>query len=226
MSAKISVIVVAAGRGSRYLTAFPKQYELIYGKTILRHTIDIFLNHPLTKDVTCVIHPDDVDLYTQATTGLNIPYVFGGETRQDSVMNGLKALKNTDLVFIHDAARPNLTIDKIDALISSFKDNETLGAILALPVTDTVKYVENGYIVKTLDRQNVFRAQTPQVFRFNVIYDCHIKAPHQNFTDDAALLEHFNHKVKIVLGDASNIKITEPNDTKIMSASSMSLFRL
>jgi 2-C-methyl-D-erythritol 4-phosphate cytidylyltransferase / 2-C-methyl-D-erythritol 2,4-cyclodiphosphate synthase len=221
MSAKISVIIVAAGRGSRYSIALPKQYELIYGKTILRHTIDVFLSHPSTKDITCVIHPDDIDLYTQSVTGLNISYVFGGETRQDSVISGLKALKNTDLVFIHDAARPNLTIDKIDALIESFEDSTTCGAILALPVVDTVKYVENGFIVKTLDRQNVFRAQTPQVFRFDTIYTCHVKAPHQNFTDDAALLEHFNHKVKIVLGDAANIKITEPNDTKFMSASSM-----
>lgn len=226
MPQKVSIIIVAAGRGSRYSTILPKQYESIHGKTILRHTIEAFLSHPLTHNIICVIHPDDVNLYNQAVTGLNIPYVFGGETRQDSVMNGLKALKDTDIVFIHDAARPNLSIDKIDALINSFKDIETLGAILALPVTDTVKYVENGFIVKTLERQNVFRAQTPQVFRFNVIYDCHINAPHHNFTDDAALLEHFNHKVKIVLGDPSNIKITEPNDTKIMSASSMSLSRL
>lgn len=223
MSAKIDIVIVAAGRGSRYSKTLPKQYEQVHGQTILRHTIDAFLKHPLTQSITCVIHPDDVDLYNNALPDLTIPYVFGGETRQDSVLNGLKTLKNNDsdhLVFIHDAARPNLTIDKIDALIDSFNDETVNGAILSLPVTDTVKYVENGFIVKTLDRQNVFRAQTPQAFRFNIIYNCHINAPHQNFTDDAALLEHFNYKVKIILGDPSNIKITEREDIKYVKISS------
>lgn len=211
---KVSVLIMAAGRGSRCGSQLPKQYHKIGDKTLLRRTIDVFLSHPKTQQIVCVIHKDDLALFNESVEGLNLPYTFGGQTRQESVKKGLECLQaqRPEIVFIHDAARPNLNVSKIDELLSVFNSNETEGAILALPVADTVKYVQNGYILKTIPREYVFRAQTPQVFRFQTVLECHQNAPHQDFTDDAAILEHFQKKVIVINGSEDNIKVTTQED--------------
>ena len=213
-SLKIAALIVAGGRGTRCSSDIPKQYQKIKETPLLSYTLKAFLTDKRFGMVLCAIHPEDLTLYKEAISPYNVPYVYGGATRQESVMNGLNGLISyaPDLIFIHDAARPNTQSSDFDLLLKVFEDSTIDGALLALPITDTVKFVENGIIQKTIPRENLFRAQTPQAFRFQKILEAHQKAPHHNFTDDASIAESFGLKVKIVIGSDQNIKITERQD--------------
>ena len=212
------VLVVAAGRGTRLGGPLPKQYLSLGGVPLLRHTIRALLAHSRIGAVAVAIHPDDRSLYDAATGGLDpegrrlLPPVAGGATRQESVRNGIEALAahRSDLVLIHDAARPFVPPSLIDRLIEALRESD--GAIAALPVRDTVKRAENGRIAATLDRSVLWRAQTPQGFRFAAIRDAHPRAAGSDLSDDAAVAEAAGLSVALVEGSEDNFKVTTMDD--------------
>ncbi len=220
---KVAVIIVAAGRGYRVGAERPKQYLPLCGKSILQHTIESFLNAPYVNLIQTVIHERDRVLYDQATAELPPEIsladpVTGGATRQQSVMNGLMALadQEPDLVLIHDAARPFVTPGHIKEIIVKAAGH---GAVIpTLPLVDTVKQVRDGRIVKTVDRSMLARAQTPQAFRYKLIYMAHRKLAgkpaDRDLTDDCAIAEACGITVLSIPGEERNFKITTPEDLK------------
>jgi 2-C-methyl-D-erythritol 4-phosphate cytidylyltransferase/2-C-methyl-D-erythritol 2,4-cyclodiphosphate synthase len=207
-------LVVAAGRGYRVGGQLPKQYLTLSGRPILRHCLATFAAHPDVSAVRVVIHPDDRPLYEQAARGLDLlEPVPGGAERQDSVRLGLESLEDLapDQVLIHDAARPFLTMDVIDRVIAALDAHA--GAIPALPQADTLKRAgADGRISGTVDRTGLWRAQTPQAFRFGPILKAHRAAAGQTLTDDAAVLEAAGQAVALVPGAEDNGKITTLDD--------------
>lgn len=212
-----TALIVAAGRGSRAGGEKPKQYQMLGGKALLRHSIDAFLMHGAIARVLAVIHPGDMDEYRAATKGLEeeprlLPPCLGGAARQDSVRLGLETLTDDppSIVLIHDAARPFLRQDRIDALLDMLKQAPC--AILAIPVVDTLKQDRQGQAHGAVERQGLWRAQTPQAFRFHDILAAHRQSAGLALTDDAAVAEHAGLGVRLVPGAEENFKVTEPAD--------------
>lgn len=202
-------LVVAAGRGHRLGGDIPKQYRMLAGRPILRHCLARLLTHPGIGSVRVVIHPDDRPSYEMATQGLVLDEpIMGGNTRQQSVRLGLEALRiqAPAKVLLHDGARPFPDFATISRVIATLSDHD--GAIPALPVSDTLKRGKDGFIAETLDRQGLWRAQTPQGFRFSKILAAHEAARNLDLTDDAALFEHMKWPVALVPGSEDNIKVT------------------
>lgn len=224
---RVAALIVAAGRGSRAGGDVPKQYVRIGGETILQKAIDAFAGHPAVSLIQAVIHADDTRLYEDSLTRrpatLQAP-VAGGASRQASVRAGLEALaaEEPDLVLIHDAARPFVTPGLITRVLAALDENA--GAIPALAVADTLKRAGAGRtIVETVDRAGLWRAQTPQGFRFARILDAHRAAAVEgfdDFTDDAAIGEWAGFPVVLVEGEAQNIKITTAADVANAQAAS------
>lgn len=216
---KVAVVVVAAGRGSRFGSAVPKQYLPLHGQPLLRHSLAAFCAHPAISAVLTVIHPDDRALYDVAAAGLTVlPPVHGGAERQESVRRGLEALdgQGFDAVLIHDAARPHLNRRVLDALLAALESSS--GAIPGLPVVDTVKKVDaSGRIVGTQPREGLWRAQTPQAFRFADILAAHRANADRALTDDAAVLEASGGIVVMVEGDPATLKVTTTDDLTEMA---------
>jgi len=214
--ASFAILIVAAGRGSRAQTELPKQYAPLLGKPLLTWTIEAIQTAlPKTRIVT-VIHPDDQYIFEKATSCFeNITHVFGGGTRQESVMNGLSSLKGDapDYVLVHDAARPFVTPVLIESILQNLQSGAK-AVVPALAVTDTLKRVASSSIEGTIDRTNMFAVQTPQAFKYQMLMDAHTTAPHKNLTDDAAVFEAAGHKVHICTGDDTNFKITRFDDFK------------
>lgn len=220
----IIALIVAAGRGRRAGGGIPKQYRMLDGQMILARAIHAFKDHPAIRSICVVIHPDDKDLYLQAVSGMSIlSPVHGGATRQESVKNGLEALvaHNPDMVLIHDAARCFLSASLLDRIIAA-TDHE-VGAIPALAVTDTLKRAEDGLVTATVSRDKLWRAQTPQAFPYKAILDAHRKAGSRELTDDASVAEAAGLAVRIVEGDAENIKLTMAEDFKESTATGQAL---
>ncbi|MDX2317863.1 MAG: bifunctional 2-C-methyl-D-erythritol 4-phosphate cytidylyltransferase/2-C-methyl-D-erythritol 2,4-cyclodiphosphate synthase [Hyphomicrobiaceae bacterium] len=220
---RIAALIVAAGRGARAATDArqPKQYCPIGGEAMLTRTISAFAAHPRVDDILVVVHPDDTSLYEAASASfasrLQTP-VIGGTRRQDSVRAGLEALvaHGPGLVLIHDAARPFIDADLIARVIAGLDDEA--GALPCLPVTDTLKRGEGGRITGTVARDALWRAQTPQGFKFDAILGAHRAAseePAREFTDDAAVAEWFGIDVALVEGSEHNRKLTTAEDLAI-----------
>jgi 2-C-methyl-D-erythritol 4-phosphate cytidylyltransferase / 2-C-methyl-D-erythritol 2,4-cyclodiphosphate synthase len=214
---QVAAVVVAAGQGVRAGGDLPKQFRRIAGETLLRRTLSRFIVTPTVSFVQPVIRPEDADLVRAETAGLNVlPPVFGGATRQASVRAGLEALlsRKPDIVLVHDAARPFASADLIARAIVAAE--KTGAAIPGLPVTDTIKRVDNSGIVETtVDRALLRLVQTPQAFAFPALIAAHRRAAEQgreDFTDDAALAEWAGMKVSVFPGEAGNIKFTTPED--------------
>lgn len=206
-------LIVSAGRGRRIGGDVPKQYRELAGVPILRRTLNAVLNHPSVDAARVVIHPDDEDLYHTATVGLDIlPPVFGGAERQDSVRLGLESLADLSpkLVLIHDSVRPFADPTVFDRVIDAI--SITNGVIPAVPVADTLKRAEKNRITDTVDRADLWRAQTPQGFPFAKILAAHRSAKGQTLTDDAMVAEAAGLAVNIVPGAEANVKITTEED--------------
>jgi len=206
---KIAAILVAAGTGSRFGAELPKQFLPLAGKPVIRHAAEALLAH------AALLQPvGDANLIGQALAGLpHLPPVPGGAERQDSVRAGLEALAahNPDIVLVHDAARPNICAGITEAVLAALTTHE--GAIPAVPVSDTLKRGESGIIAKTVPRAGLFRAQTPQGFRFGTLLRLHrAAAGNPAATDDAALLEAAGLPVALTPGAEQNIKLTLPED--------------
>jgi 2-C-methyl-D-erythritol 4-phosphate cytidylyltransferase/2-C-methyl-D-erythritol 2,4-cyclodiphosphate synthase len=206
-------LIVAAGRGTRFGGALPKQYLTLGGRSVLHHAAAAFTTHPRVAGVQIVIRPEDGNVYDRATAGLHLlPSVQGGAERQDSVRLGLEALAahKPDRVLIHDGARPYPDAALIDRVIAAL--DEAPGAIPALPLGDTIKRAEGQTIRATIDRSNLWRAQTPQGFHFDAILAAHRAAAGKALTDDAAIAEAAGLAPVIVAGDERNLKITTADD--------------
>ena len=215
--AGVAAIVVAGGRGSRAGGALPKQFRRLAGEPVIRTSLAMFASHPEIARVQPVIHRDDSALYATAIVGLDLAVpVFGGDTRQASVLAGLEAVAadKPDVVLVHDAARPFASAGLTSRAIAAARANGA--AVPALSITDTVKRVDQaGRVQQTVDRTTLRIVQTPQAFAFAPLYDAHRKAAEsgrQDFTDDAALAEWAGLKVHVFEGEAGNIKLTSAED--------------
>ena len=192
----------------------PKQYLKIGNKTILRKTIESFLENPAIEEVLVVIGEGHEEFYKSAIEGLKIlPFTLGGKTRQESVFNGLKAIESLSPknVLIHDAARPFISQEIISNALKELESGEK-AVIPIVPTKDTSKLIENNYVIKTINRESLYSVQTPQCFSFKTIFDLHKEHNGNNFTDDSALCEYSSVKVKTIEGDNSNLKITTNQD--------------
>jgi 2-C-methyl-D-erythritol 4-phosphate cytidylyltransferase/2-C-methyl-D-erythritol 2,4-cyclodiphosphate synthase len=205
---RLAAILVAAGSGSRFGAETPKQFLRLAGKPVIRHCAEA-----LAREVELLQPVGDADAIGEALAGLpHLPPVAGGATRQDSVRFGLEALAGAapDIVLVHDAARPVIPPGTIPALLAALE--RMAGAIPAMPVGDTLKRVEDGRITATVPREGLYRAQTPQAFRFPVLLAAHRAGVGVAATDDASLLEAAGEAVAIVPGSDDNIKLTYPED--------------
>ncbi len=212
-----AAIIVGAGRGRRFGGPIPKQYRRLGGVAVLRHTIGAFLAHPGIDTVLAVIHPDDAALYADAVAGLDLPPpVLGGETRQSSVRRGLEALAASApaLVLIHDAVRPFVEAATITAVIAAA--DRTGASLACVAVPDTLKRARDGFVAETVDRSGIWRAQTPQGFRYDAILAAHREAAQDpalaDLTDDTQLAERRGLRVAVVEGSEENFKITTEPD--------------
>lgn len=214
-----AVIIVAAGRGTRAGgDGPPKQYWPLGGQPVLERTLGIFGDHPGIGPIVTVINELDRELYDRASSAFGDrlePPVIGGATRQDSVLAGLEAIGPAapDNVLIHDAVRPFVTGELIDRVIGALGSAE--GALPAVSLADTLKRAENGHVIETLKRDKLWRAQTPQGFRYDKICEAHEAAKARgmaDFTDDAQVAEWHGLDVVVIEGVASNVKLTTAED--------------
>jgi 2-C-methyl-D-erythritol 4-phosphate cytidylyltransferase / 2-C-methyl-D-erythritol 2,4-cyclodiphosphate synthase len=213
----VSAILAAGGRGLRLGHAQPKQLLEIGGRPMLERSVSLFLTHP---DIDEVIVALPVDLSTRppaylTNTAKPLRVVAGGARRQDSVAAAFQVVSDhAEVVVVHDAARPFATSDLIARTIAAAA--ESGAALAALEARDTVKQAVGGVVRATLDRRTIFLAQTPQAFRRDVLRDA--LALSSDATDEASLAEQAGHTVRIVEGEAKNIKITTPEDLAMAEA--------
>ncbi|WP_274424448.1 bifunctional 2-C-methyl-D-erythritol 4-phosphate cytidylyltransferase/2-C-methyl-D-erythritol 2,4-cyclodiphosphate synthase [Chelativorans sp. YIM 93263] len=215
-----AAVVVAAGRGERagQTTEGPKQYRLIGGEPVIRHTVRAFAAHPQIDVVVVAIHPADEALFQSACRDLpvDIRVVHGGSSRQESTYFALTALKEAepDIVLIHDAVRPFVDTELISRVVETAA--ASMGALPAVAVSDTLKRAGPERLVsETVPRDGLFAAQTPQAFPFHSILDAHEKARDvamEGFTDDAAIAEWAGMPVRLVEGSPDNVKLTWARD--------------
>ena len=206
-------LILAGGRGTRLGSDTPKQYLSLAGKAILRHAVEAFLDHPAIDRVGVVVAPTDRARHDAALVGLPVlDPVIGGPSRQDSARHGLESLVEAAprLVLIHDAARPFPGADTIERIIAALAEHPA--AVAATPLGDTLKEERAGLIGRTVDRKGLWRAQTPQGFRFADILAAHRAAAGQTLSDDAAVAERAGLGVALVAGSEANIKITTAGD--------------
>lgn len=220
----IHALVVSAGSGSRFGATVPKQYLSVLNKTILEHTIGR-LNHPAISDLTLVVAKDDT-IACQLDFAFERPiYVAtGGAERFLSVLNGVSSIRHRggaddDWVLIHDGARPCLSLVDLDRLIQALPDTfDKVGAILATPVVDTLKFAPTGTITHTVSREHLYHAQTPQIFRLKALETMlhHVIEQGLMITDEASGFEQLGEQVALVQGSATNLKLTHSQDLPLI----------
>lgn len=223
MNRKVSVLIPAAGSGSRMgHRRTKKPYLQLLEKPILTHTISVFDQNPVVDTIHVIVNPSDFELCQSIAI---VPYGFqkvtnlipGGETRQDSVFNGLQSLpSDADFVIVHDGVRPFVTDDIIDSCLEAAE--EWGAAVAAVPVKDTIKVADaDGFIVDTLNRSRLWAVQTPQSFRKDLLLKAHQRARQArlNVTDDATLVEQLGFRVRLIAGSHRNLKVTTAEDLLI-----------
>lgn len=222
---KTVALIPAAGMGRRMGAALNKQYLLLAGKPILAHTLELFQQADCIDAIFVVVPPAEIGFCrTQVVEKYRLTkvdqIVAGGQERQDSVLNGLRALDcaSDDVVVIHDGVRPLVPTAVVQHSIEMARQYD--GALVAVPVKDTVKVVKDGFVSATPDRSRLWLAQTPQTFRYEIIRAVYERAAIEGFsgTDDASLLERTGGHVHLVIGDYRNIKITTPEDILLAEA--------
>jgi 2-C-methyl-D-erythritol 4-phosphate cytidylyltransferase len=214
----VTAIIPAAGEGSRFRGAVRKQFIVLDGLPILSHTLRALTASNALAAAIVVVPPGEESFGREALSlagvELATEVVSGGRERQDSVYNGLlRANPDTDLVLIHDGVRPFVSPGVVLATIEAAK--ECGAAVAAVPVTDTIKRVDaDGLVIDTPAREQLWAAQTPQVFRYSLLMQAHQSVRKRGIlaTDDAALLEHLGVRVKVVRGSYENLKITSEDD--------------
>ncbi len=219
---KVSAVIVAAGKGTRMKTEINKQYLLLGNKPVLAHTIEAFENSGCISEIIVVINENDNDFFIDL---VQKPYSFkkiiavakGGEDRQQSVFNGLCHVSpDSDIVVVHDGARPFVTGDIIQRSVDVAAHDGA--ACVGVPVKDTIKKVKENLIVEyTPDRSFLWTIQTPQSFRREILLEAHNRAALNGFrgTDDSVLAERLGYRVRMVMGSYTNIKITTAEDLSV-----------
>ena len=211
-----TAIIVAAGQGKRFGGEKPKQFIEIQGKPLLIHTLEKFENCPAVDEIIVVLPASEVLEHQKTVENFKLKkikkIVSGGKSRAESVLNGLNAIDDSvEVVAVHDGARPLVSVESITQTIE--KAHETGAACLVGKITDTIKEVKDGKIVKTIDRQNLRRAQTPQCFRYEMLKRAFAEIKiDETVTDECFLAEKLGIEVSIVEGGAQNIKVTTPED--------------
>ena len=214
---KVCAIIPAGGQGTRMGGTVPKQFQALRGKPILHYTLRTFQESGLIDSLILVV--PEKELENARTDWLERPpvvkqVVVGGEKRQDSVFNGYQALPtDTDIVLVHDGVRPFLSREMIQETIHTA--GKFGAAITAIPVHDTLKQVDDsGLVQRTVEREGLWRVQTPQAFRYDLLGEAFRNAQADSFygTDEAALIEHLGQEVRVVDGSEWNLKITRQED--------------
>ena len=214
----ISVIVAAAGRGSRMKRAENKVFLPLLDKPILRYSIEAFLGRCDVAEVIviCAAHEqDEMEGFVEPYRAHKpVKVVVGGSERQYSVANALRAVdKKSELILVHDGARPLVTDEVVQSVIDSAREHRA--SIAAVPVKDTIKTVDGqGMVALTPPRSTLYAVQTPQGFDAQLLFDAYARAEEDGFlgTDDASLVERLGVRVAVAKGDYQNIKITTPED--------------
>ncbi len=215
---EVTAIIVAAGEGRRF--GFSKQFALLGGKSVLDRCLEMFESHKKVEAIVLVLK--DVSLKKEYLKRYRkiVAVAKGGKRRQDSVFSGFRQIdpEKAEIVLIHDGVRSLVSEDLIDRVIEAAREAGV--AVPAIPVEDTIKLVEGDEVSRTLDREKLFRVQTPQGFSYRILKAALDKAKEENFygTDEASLAERMGKKVVIVQGDHKNIKITALEDLKIAEA--------
>ncbi|MGF6148097.1 2-C-methyl-D-erythritol 4-phosphate cytidylyltransferase [Kingella potus] len=221
MSRRNIALIPAAGSGTRFGADKPKQYLEIHGKTVLQHTLDIFLSHPQIHYTAVILAADDRIFQTAANSRLGI-FRAGGASRAETVRNGLRILAEQNIaapcdnILVHDAARCCLPREAIGRLIACAGEAEA-GGILALPVADTLKRSGGtNRIAATVSRNGLWQAQTPQLFQ-TALLERALSAPDlDGITDEASAVERLGIRPLLVEGDARNLKLTLPQDEPLV----------
>jgi 2-C-methyl-D-erythritol 4-phosphate cytidylyltransferase len=210
-------IIVAAGIGKRFGSDTPKQFLEINEKPVLVHTLERFENCAAIDEIILVLSSDEIEIFSQTSEKFNLNKlkntVSGGETRAESVWNGLKMIdaENCEIVAVHDGVRPFVSSEEITKTINKAKENGA--ACLVAPVTDTIKRIEGEKIIETIDRKTLKRALTPQAFRFEIIKSAFENADlNETATDECFLVESAGFEISFVEGSPRNIKITHKED--------------
>lgn len=213
---RYDVVIPAAGQGKRMKAGMNKQLMELQNEPLIVRTLKVFENDEWCRGIIVVINEAERTQFEQLFARFHIKkitaIVSGGKERQHSVYNGLKAVKNSDIVLIHDGARPFVTIELIHQLVNEAKEHGA--AIPAVRVKDTVKKVRGQFVEETVERSSLWAVQTPQAFHVSLVLRAHEQAKKDGYigTDDASLVERIGGKVKIVEGDYRNIKLTTPDD--------------
>lgn len=211
------VVIPAAGQGKRMNAGKNKQFIKLQSKPVIIHTLNVFENDPHCIGIILVINKDEQIEFESLIKSYNIQKVIslvhGGSERQHSVYNGLEKVTNSEIVLVHDGARPFIRTTLIHELVRSAK--ETGAAVLAVPVKDTIKRASTNLIVnETVERSGLWAVQTPQAFHVSLLLDAHEQARRDHYlgTDDASLVERMSRPVAVVEGEYTNIKLTTPDD--------------
>jgi 2-C-methyl-D-erythritol 4-phosphate cytidylyltransferase len=226
---QVTAILLAAGKGKRFKSGLAKPLVKLGKNRIMDYSLKVLERHPGVKDIVLVVNPGNIKpiatLVKDSGCKKVRALVLGGERRQDSVFNALNSVSlQSQLVLIHDSARPFIKPSEISALIT--RAAKTGAAILGVPVKATIKqvirhksHVTRGFAVeKTLDRNFLWEIQTPQVFRKSLLLEAYRRFKDVDVTDDAAMVEKLHKRVELVLGSYDNIKITTPEDLTIAEA--------
>ncbi|QIW78460.1 2-C-methyl-D-erythritol 4-phosphate cytidylyltransferase [Bacillus tequilensis] len=218
---RYDVVIPAAGQGKRMKAGRNKLFIELKGDPVIIHTLRVFDSHRPCEKIILVINEQEREQFQQLLSDYPfqtaIELVAGGDERQHSVYKGLKAVKQEKIVLVHDGARPFIKHTQIDELIAEAE--QTGAAILAVPVKDTIKRVQDLKVSETIERSSLWAVQTPQAFRLSLLMQAHAEAEHKGFlgTDDASLVEQMaGGSVRVVEGSYTNIKLTTPDD--LMSA--------
>jgi 2-C-methyl-D-erythritol 4-phosphate cytidylyltransferase len=217
-----AVIIPAAGQSSRFGDSRRKKpFIELKGRPVWVRAVEVFANREDVKQVLIVVSPEDMDFFKEKfqpnLAFMAVEIVAGGKQRADSVMNALARVKaDIDFVAVHDAARPLIVKQWIDRVFAAAEQSGA--AILATPISSTIKRVDNGRIVETVPRDKLWAAQTPQVFRRQLLLDAYARWDGSEATDEANLVERIGQPVTIVEGSPLNIKITTQEDFKMAEA--------
>lgn len=219
--AQFHVIIPAAGIGNRMESALPKQYIPVLGKPMISHSVQTFFACPRIANIHLALNPEDAfwhSLKLDPNSRLHLHYT-GGESRAQTVLNTLNSISVAadDWILVHDAARPGLDATLLNHLLDSLQD-DAVGGLLALPLADTLKQSNSdGRSEKTISRERLWQAQTPQMFRYETLK----KALQQNggtATDEAQAIEALGLQPKLIVGSLKNMKVTYPQDMAFVEA--------